>query len=128
MYVKYRQDNLHRMTLYTNTCGIMAMLALWSNMWIIGPWIQWLFVASAALTDGHYRTDIIRSVGHPRSDSVVALVLCTVVCNGWGTETLYYRSLGIVPTLLRMDAVGANLGDYAGFDTGHFLGHGPHLA
>jgi hypothetical protein len=32
--------------------------------------------------DGHYRTDIISSVGHPRSDSVVPLVLCKVVCNG----------------------------------------------
>jgi hypothetical protein len=35
--------------------------------------------------DGHYRIDIISSVGHPRSDLVVPLVLCTVACNDWGT-------------------------------------------
>jgi hypothetical protein len=33
---------------------------------------------------GHYRTDIISCVGHLRSELVVPLVLCTVVCNGWG--------------------------------------------
>ena len=43
------------------------------------------FVAGTALMGGHYRTNIISSVGHLRSDSVVSLVLCTVVCNGWGT-------------------------------------------
>jgi hypothetical protein len=26
---------------------------------------------------GHYRTNIISSVGHPRLDSIVPLVLCT---------------------------------------------------
>jgi hypothetical protein len=31
--------------------------------------------------DGHYRTDIISSVGHPRLDLVVPLVLCMVACN-----------------------------------------------
>ena len=34
--------------------------------------------------DGHYRTDVINGVGHPRSDSVVLLVLRTIVYNGWG--------------------------------------------
>jgi hypothetical protein len=34
---------------------------------------------------GHYRTNIISSVGHPRSDSVMPLVLCTRACNDWGT-------------------------------------------
>jgi hypothetical protein len=33
---------------------------------------------------GHYRTNIISNVGHPRSDSVVPLVLCMVVYNIWG--------------------------------------------
>jgi hypothetical protein len=44
-----------------------------------------LFVAGTALTSGHYRLDIISGVGHPRSDSVMPLVLCTVTCNGCGT-------------------------------------------
>ena len=49
------------------------------------PWIQWLFVANATLMGDHYRMDIISCVRHPRLDSVVLLVLCTVACNGWGT-------------------------------------------
>jgi hypothetical protein len=40
MHVKYRQDNVHRMTWYTHTCDMMAigllyMLALLSNVCII---------------------------------------------------------------------------------------------
>jgi hypothetical protein len=42
-------------------------------------------MAGAALLGGHYRKDIISGVGHPRSDSIMPLVLCMVVCNGWGT-------------------------------------------
>ena len=62
------------------------MLALWSNVVMLyGPWIQWLFVAGIALTGGHYRTDIISGVGHPRSDLVVPLMLCIVACDIWGT-------------------------------------------
>jgi hypothetical protein len=34
---------------------------------------------------GHYRTDITTGVGHPRSESVVPLVLHMVACNDWGT-------------------------------------------
>jgi hypothetical protein len=40
--------------------------------------------------DDHYRTDIISCVGHLRSESVVALVLCMVACNGWGTGIVLY--------------------------------------
>jgi hypothetical protein len=87
MHIKYRQDNLHRMTWYTGICGILAMgllymLALWSNVCVLyGHWIQWLFMADTALIGGHYKMDIISSVNHPRSDSVVTLVLCMVACN-----------------------------------------------
>jgi hypothetical protein len=35
---------------------------------------------------GHYKTDIISGMGHPRSNSVVPLVLCTVAYNDWGTS------------------------------------------
>jgi uncharacterized membrane protein len=40
MHVKYKQDNLHRMTWYTSICSIMTigllyMLALWSKVFII---------------------------------------------------------------------------------------------
>jgi hypothetical protein len=36
------------------------------------------------LMDGHHRTNIISGVGHPRSDFVVLLVLCTVVMQWLG--------------------------------------------
>jgi hypothetical protein len=39
-------------------------------------------MAGATLMGDHYKMDIISGVGHLRSDSVVLLVLCTVVCNG----------------------------------------------
>ena len=56
------------------------------------------FMTGVALMGGRYRTNIISSVDLPRSDSVVLLVLCTVVYN---IQVLYYRSLEIALTLLR---------------------------
>jgi hypothetical protein len=52
--------------------------------------------------DCHYTTDVISDVGHPRSDSVVPLVLCMVCYVMAGAPVLYYRFLGTVSTLLRM--------------------------
>jgi hypothetical protein len=51
--------------------------------------------------DDHYTTDVISGVGHPRSDSIVPLVLHTVRCAMAGALTLYYRSLGTASTMLR---------------------------
>jgi hypothetical protein len=51
--------------------------------------------------DGHYKTDVIRGVGHPRSDSIVSLVLHMVRYAMAEVSILYYRSLGTVSTLLR---------------------------
>jgi hypothetical protein len=87
MHLIYRQDNLHRMTWYTGTCGIIAlcllyMLTLWSNM---GLGSNSCLMVGTTLTIGHYKTDIISSVGHPRSDLVVQLVLYTVAYKIWGT-------------------------------------------
>jgi hypothetical protein len=76
---------------------------------LYGPWIQWLFVANAALMGGHYRTNIISGVGHPRYDSVVPLVLCMVVCNGWG--------IGIVLQVPRDSANPAKMGNISGRPT-----------
>jgi hypothetical protein len=45
-------------------------------------------MAGAALTDSHYKTNIISSVGHLRSDSVVSLVLCMVMYNIRGTSAI----------------------------------------
>jgi hypothetical protein len=66
--------------------GLLYMLPLWSNAYVMWPWIQWLFVAGAALTSSQYKTNIINGMGHPRSDSVVPLVLCMVAYNDWGTD------------------------------------------
>jgi hypothetical protein len=74
------------MTWYTSTRGITATgllyrLTLWSCVCLCGG-----FGSNSFLTkvqpfpmDGHYRMDIISSVGYPRSDSVMLLVLCTIV-------------------------------------------------
>jgi hypothetical protein len=43
-------------------------------------------MASADLTGDHYRMDIISNVDHPRSGSVMPLVLCTVAYNIRGTS------------------------------------------
>ena len=80
------------MTEYIRTYGIMAMSLLYKlNDMVkcvcymgIGP--NGCFVTGIALMGGHYRIYIISGVAHPRSNSVVLLVLWTVSCNGWGTS------------------------------------------
>ena len=44
------------------------------------------FMIGVALTDDHYMTYIICSVGHYRSNSVGLLVLWMIVYNGRGTD------------------------------------------
>ena len=51
--------------------------------------------------DGHYRTYVISGMGHPRSNSIVPLVLCMVCCAIARVLALYYRSLRTASTLLR---------------------------
>ena len=62
MHIKYKQDNLHRMTWYTSMCSIMAigllyMLALWSNVcviWVLDPMVVrgWRSLNGRSLQDG----------------------------------------------------------------------------
>jgi hypothetical protein len=59
--------------------------------------------------DGHYRTDVISGVGHPKSDSIVSLVLRTVCCAMVRALALYYRSVGIASTLLRNGNISGRL-------------------
>jgi hypothetical protein len=70
--------------------GLLYMLTLWSNVCVcyIGLGSNSCFMADAALIGSHYMTNIISGVGHPRLDSVVPLVLCTVVYN--------IRGIGVV--------------------------------
>jgi hypothetical protein len=52
--------------------------------------------------DGHYKMDVISGVGHPRSDSVVPLVLRMVCYIMARAPALYFKSLRITLILLRM--------------------------
>jgi hypothetical protein len=66
-------------------------------------WIHWFRDHDATIHNGSIaikKTSLV-SVGHSRSDSIVPLMLRTVCCAMTGALTLYYRSIGIAPTLLR---------------------------
>jgi hypothetical protein len=63
---------------------------------LYGPWIQWLFMANTALMGRSLQDICLSDMGHPRLDSIMLLVLRTVVCNGWGT--------GIVPQVSQESA------------------------
>jgi hypothetical protein len=65
--------------------GLLYVLALWSNVYVIWALDPMVVCGWCNLNARHYRVDIISDVGHPKSDSVVLLVLCTITCNGWGT-------------------------------------------
>jgi hypothetical protein len=106
MHLKYRQDNLYCMTWYTGTCSIMAMgllyeLTLGSNVCVAFGSNGFVTKMQSFPMDSHYRTNDINGVGHPRSYSIVLLVLCTVYYTMVGAPTLYYKSLITVSTLLR---------------------------
>jgi hypothetical protein len=93
MHVKYKQDNLHRMTWYTDMCGIMAMgllykLILWSNVCVGFGSNGFVTKMQSFSMDGHYRMDVISGVGHLRSDLVVPLMLRTVCCAMAGASAL----------------------------------------
>jgi hypothetical protein len=73
------------MTWYTSTCGITATgllyrLTLWLCVCLCGGFGSNSFLTKVQQfpMDGHYRMYIISSVGYPRSDSVMLLVLCTI--------------------------------------------------
>jgi hypothetical protein len=78
---------------------------LWSNVCVIWRfWIHWFCDLGAIISNGSVtikRTSLV-GVGHSRLDSIVLLMLRTVCCAKAGALALYYRSLGIAPTLLRM--------------------------
>ena len=95
------------MTWYTGTCGTMAMgllygLTLWSNVCVGFGSNDFVAKTQSFSMDGHYRTDIISGMSHPRSDSVMPLVLRTVCCAMAGVPAFYYKSLETALTLLKM--------------------------
>jgi hypothetical protein len=113
MHVKYRQDDLHRMTWYTGTCGSNGHgLTIHASFMIkcvcyMGLWIHWFHDHDVTILNGSVtigRTSLV-GMGHSRSDSIVPLMLRTVCCAMAGALTLYYMSLGTTSTLLRMDNI-----------------------
>jgi hypothetical protein len=109
MHVKYRQDNLHRMTWYIDTCGsngqglTIHVSFMVKHVCYMGLWIYWFLDHDATIFNGSVtieQTSLV-GVGHSRSDSIVSLMLHTVCCEMAGALTLYYKFLGTAPTLLR---------------------------
>jgi hypothetical protein len=70
-------------------------------------WIHWFHDPSATIPNGSVtigRKSLV-GVGHSRSDLIVPLMLRTVYCAMAGALTLYYKSLRIASTLLRMSNI-----------------------
>jgi hypothetical protein len=65
--------------------------------------MHWFRDLGATIPNGlvSIRQTSLVGVGHSKSNSIVPLMLCTVYCAMDGALALYYRSLGIAPTLLR---------------------------
>jgi hypothetical protein len=110
MHVKYRQDNLHRMTWHTSTCssnghGLTIHVSFMVKcVCYMGLWINWFRDLGVTIPNGSVtigRTSLV-GVGHSRSDLIMPLILCTLCCAMVGTLALYYRSHWIASTLLRM--------------------------
>jgi hypothetical protein len=80
MVNRYARDNGYGLTIYVNfIIKCVCYMGFGSNG---------CFMAGAALTDSHYKTNIISGIGHPRSDSVMPLVLCIVTYNIRGTNVV----------------------------------------
>jgi hypothetical protein len=76
-----------------------------------GLWIHSFRDPGATIPNGSVtigRTSLV-GVGHSRSDSIVLLILHTVCCVVAVALVLYYRSLGIAPTLLRISNISGRL-------------------
>jgi hypothetical protein len=77
---RYMRDNGNGLTIHVNfMIKCVCYMGLGSN----GS-----DQTSVALMGSHYKTYIISSVGHPRSNSVVPLVLCMVAYNIRGTAVV----------------------------------------
>jgi hypothetical protein len=110
MHVKYRQDNLHRMTWYTGTYGsnghgLTIHVSFYGQMCVsYRLWIHWFCDLDTTIPNGTVttgRTSLV-GMGHSGSNPIVLLMLHTVCCTMAGALTLYYKSLGTASTLLKM--------------------------
>jgi hypothetical protein len=113
MHVKYRQDNLHRITWYIGTCGsngyrlTICISFMIKCVCYTGLWINWFRDHGVTIFNGSVtieQTSLV-GVGHPRSDLVVPLILCIVYYVIAGVLTLYYRFFRTTSSLLNMDNI-----------------------
>jgi hypothetical protein len=88
MIHRYVRDNGHELIIHLNF--------IVKCVYYMGLRFNFCFVASVALIDSHCRTNIISGVGHLRSNSVLPLVLCTVVHNIQGTGIILIVAQDIV--------------------------------
>jgi hypothetical protein len=101
---------MHRKTWYTGHMWYEWLWAyyincvLWSNVCYTGLWIHWFHDLCATIPNGSVTIGqtLLVGMGHLRSDLILPLMLHTVCCVMAEALVLYYRSLGIVPTPLRM--------------------------
>jgi hypothetical protein len=106
MHVKYKHDNLHRMTWYIGKCGsnghgltihvsFMVKCVCYTGLWFrnLGATIP-----NGSVTIGWTS---LAGVSHSRSDLIVPLMLLMVCYAMAGALALYYRSLGTTSTLLK---------------------------
>jgi hypothetical protein len=102
MHVKYRQDNLYRMTWYTGTCGsnghglTIHVSFMVKYVYYIGLRNYWFCDQGATIPNGSVtiRHTSLVGVGHSRSDSIVPLMLRMVCCAMVGALALYFKFLG----------------------------------
>ena len=76
---------VHQYVPYERPWACHIDFILWSTCVLYAGFGYNGFMTKAQPINGHYKTNIINGVGHPRSDSVMPLELCTVVCNSWST-------------------------------------------
>jgi hypothetical protein len=95
---------VRRYVRYEQPCAYYINCVLWLNVCVIwGLWIYWFCDLGATIFNGSItirRTSLV-GVGHSKSDSIVSLMLRIVCCAMARVLSLYYRSFGIVPILLR---------------------------
>jgi hypothetical protein len=109
MHVKYRQDNLHRMTWYIGMCNSNGHgLSIYVNFMVkcvcyTRLWIHWFHDSRAIIPNGPITIGWMSlvGVGHSRLDLIMPLILRTVCCAMAGVLALYCRSLGTASILLR---------------------------
>jgi hypothetical protein len=98
-YIGTYSSNGHGLTIHVS---FMVKCVCYTRLWI-----YWLRDPGATIPNGLVtigQTSLV-GIGHSRSDSIVLLMLNTVCCTMAGALTLYYKSIRIASTLLRMDNI-----------------------